>query len=112
MGPGLPNDSGKSDPVFKGLPDKLDVLQWHGDMFHIPEGGSLLASSRDCPHQALRFRNAVGLQFHLEVIGEILADWFADSPELATIMNRYKELEPILTQRAQQMYNNFVGLVG
>jgi GMP synthase (glutamine-hydrolysing) len=105
-------ESGKRDPLFKGLPDKLDVLQWHGDMFLIPNGGRLLASSRDCPHQALRYRNAVGLQFHLEVTGEILAEWFADSPELETILNRYKELEPVLAQRAQQMYNNFVGLIG
>lgn len=105
-------ETGKNDALFKGLPDKLDVLQWHGDMFLIPHGGRLLASSRDCPHQAFRYRNAMGLQFHLEVTGEILAEWFADSPELETILNRYKNLEPVLTLRAQQMYNNFVGLIG
>jgi GMP synthase (glutamine-hydrolysing) len=105
-------ESGKNDPLFKGLPEKLDVLQWHGDMFLIPSGGSLLASSRDCPHQALRYRNAIGLQFHLEVTGEILSEWFADSPQLNVIVDRYKRLEPVLTQRAQQMYNNFVGLIG
>jgi GMP synthase-like glutamine amidotransferase len=81
-------------------------------MFLIPSGGSLLASSRDCPHQALRYRNAIGLQFHLEVTGEILSEWFADAPQLNVIVDRYKRLEPVLTQRAQQMYNNFVGLIG
>jgi GMP synthase-like glutamine amidotransferase len=104
-------EAGKNEPLFAGIPETLDVFQWHGDMFHIPDGGRLLASSKDCPNQALRYRNAVGLQFHIEVTAEILAEWFANSPELETIVNSYKELEPVLTKRAQQIYANFVELV-
>lgn len=105
-------DSGKKDPLFQGLPENLDVLQWHEDMFLIPEGGVLLATSDDCPHQAFRYRSGLGLQFHLEVTEEILADWFAKSPERDVIVDRYKQLEPLLSLRAERMYNNFLGLIG
>ncbi|HMK34313.1 MAG TPA: type 1 glutamine amidotransferase [Desulfomonilaceae bacterium] len=104
-------ETGKNDLLFQGLPETLDVLQWHEDMFLIPNGASLLASSSDCPHQAFRYRNAFGLQFHLEVTGEILAEWFSDSPELGTILDRYNHLEPVLSQRAQRMYKNFLELI-
>jgi GMP synthase-like glutamine amidotransferase len=101
---------GEKDPLFQGLPPTLDVLQWHEDMFLIPERGVLLASSQDCPNQAFRYRSGLGLQFHLEVTGDILAEWFAESPERDAIVARYQELEPVLSQRAERMYANFVGL--
>jgi GMP synthase (glutamine-hydrolysing) len=69
-------DAGRSDLLFSGVPATLDVLQWHGDMFEIPEAGTLMASGDICPNQAFRYRNAFGLQFHVEVTGEILAAWF------------------------------------
>lgn len=105
-------DQGRTDTLFQGLPSSLEVLQWHGDMFHIPEGGVLLASSEDCPHQAFRYKNAFGLQFHVEVTEEILADWFSDSQHLASILARHDEIEKELSQRADRIFANFVGVVG
>jgi GMP synthase (glutamine-hydrolysing) len=106
-------DGGKADTLFKGLPATFDVLQWHGDMFHIPSNGVLLASSTDCPHQAFRYRNALGLQFHLEVTEKILSDWFADSREvkLYDVMTRFREVEKGLEQNARTVYGNFVELI-
>lgn len=103
--------TGQDDALFQGLPEKLDVLQWHEDMFLIPNGGILLASSRDCPHQAFRYRNAFGLQFHVEVTEEILAEWFADSPELDTIISRHREIGQLMAEKAEQMYRNFLGII-
>lgn len=105
------SDEGRRDGLFHGLPDTLDVLQWHEDMFHIPQGGKLLAYSGDCPHQAFRYRNALGLQFHLEVTTEILLEWFSGSPDRDEIIRRYKELEPDLLARAEMLYSNFKGLI-
>ncbi len=104
-------DAGKEDVLFTGLPPTLGVLQWHEDMFEIPEAGSLIATGNDCPHQAFRYRNAFGLQFHVEVTRDILADWFKDSPDLDAILRRHKELKPDLDRHAERMYGNFLGLI-
>jgi|SRR5208283_2711103 len=106
-------DQGRDDSLFKGLPPVLEVLQWHGDMFHIPSEGLLLASSQDCPHQAFRYRNALGLQFHLEVTEQILSDWFGESKEikLYDVMNRFREIHKGLEENAQTVYANFLDLI-
>ena len=104
-------DEGRDDPLFSGLPATLDVLQWHGDMFEIPEAGALIATGDDCPHQAFRYRNAFGLQFHVEVTRDILADWFKDSPDLEKILRTYDQLKPDLDRHAELMYRNFVSII-
>jgi GMP synthase (glutamine-hydrolysing) len=106
-------NNGQEDSALKGLPATFDVLQWHGDMFHIPENGVLLASSKDCPHQAFRYRNALGLQFHLEVTEKILWDWFGDSQEikLYDVLNGFLEIRENLEQNARIVYTNFLELI-
>jgi GMP synthase-like glutamine amidotransferase len=57
-----------ADPLFAGLPSPLGVLQWHGDTFSLPEGGTLLAGNATYPSQAFRIGPVGwGLQFHVEV---------------------------------------------
>ena len=54
---------------------KLDVFQWHGDTFAIPQNATSLASSDGCPNQGFIYENRViGLQFHLEVTNSIIQD--------------------------------------
>jgi GMP synthase (glutamine-hydrolysing) len=56
------------DDSLVGLPAEAPVLHWHGDMFDVPAGAKLLASSDVCPHQAFRLEQRLfGLQFHCEV---------------------------------------------
>ena len=76
-----------SDPLFGGLPRRLVTLQWHSDTFDLPEGAVRLASSESYPNQAFRFRNAYGVQFHLEVSNEMAREW-ADVPEYAEALER------------------------
>jgi GMP synthase-like glutamine amidotransferase len=104
-------DAGRKSPIFQELPDSLDVLQWHGDMFEIPERGELLASSTACPHQAFHYGNALGLQFHVEATKEMVALWFQDSPALDDLLRRYAELEDTLSRHAEQLYRNFLSAV-
>ena len=73
-----------SDPVFAAAPGRFPALQWHGDTFDLPHGATLLASSTAYEHQAFSYRNAYGLQFHLEVTAELASEWggvpaYADS---------------------------------
>jgi GMP synthase (glutamine-hydrolysing) len=104
-------DAGKRDVLFQGLPGSLDVLQWHEDMFTIPEGGVLLASSDACPHQAFRCRNAYGLQFHVEVDKDIVTGWFEHEPQRDEILPHMDRMQPILLAEAERVYENFLSLV-
>jgi len=65
----------RNDPVFAAAPDDLVTLQWHGDTFDLPEGGVRLAGSPAYPNQAFRLGRAYGVQFHLEVSGEMAREW-------------------------------------
>jgi GMP synthase (glutamine-hydrolysing) len=68
---------GKKDILFNAGADRIQVFQWHGDTFEIPEGAVLLAEGKDCKNQAFRVgQNAYGLQFHIEVTEDMIRDWF------------------------------------
>jgi GMP synthase (glutamine-hydrolysing) len=69
---------GRKDPLFAGLGDRLVSLQWHGDTFDLPSGAVRLARSEQVPNQAFRAgERAYGIQFHLEVTGEMAREWSA-----------------------------------
>jgi len=67
---------GRDDPLFAGLDERLPSLQWHGDTFDLPSGGVRLARSPLVPNQAFRAgERAYGVQFHLEVTGDMAREW-------------------------------------
>ncbi|BCS93771.1 type 1 glutamine amidotransferase [Metallosphaera javensis (ex Sakai et al. 2022)] len=53
---------------------EVEVFQWHGDTFSLPEGSELLAYSNRY-FQAFYFRRALGLQFHVEVNARMVEEW-------------------------------------
>lgn len=58
----------KDDPVFKTLPESLEVFEWHGEDFNLPKDCVPLAGSAVAPLQAFRYGlRAYGLLFHLEM---------------------------------------------
>jgi len=69
-------EAARADPVFGGLPPIMQVFQFHGDTFDLPEGATLLAVGSNCRNQAFRIANAYAIQFHCEVTRAILHDWF------------------------------------
>ena len=71
-----PTEAGREDPLFRGFHDSEAVFHWHGETFDLPPGAALLACSERCRHQAFRLGSCIyGLQFHLEVTPEMIADW-------------------------------------
>nr|WP_280897463.1 type 1 glutamine amidotransferase [Methanolinea mesophila] len=60
---------------FSGLPERFRVFQMHGETFGLPAGASLLCRGERVSHQALVWKSALGVQFHLELTGEMAADW-------------------------------------
>ena len=77
----------RDDPVFSAAPDDLVTLQWHGDTFDLPTGAVRLAGSPAYPNQAFRFEHAYGVQFHLEVSGEMAREW-AEVPAYVSSLDR------------------------
>lgn len=57
------------------------VMHWHNDWVEAPAGAQVLASTPRTPVQAFRAGNSVGLQFHLELDGPLLASWL-ERPEM------------------------------
>lgn len=54
----------------------LEVLQWHGDTFELPEGARRLASSSVYSNQAFAVgEHGLALQFHPEVDPPMLEQW-------------------------------------
>lgn len=61
-------------PLFKGISPSFISFHWHYDTFTLPEGAVLLASSEGCPNQGFLYgERVVGLQFHPEINGELMA---------------------------------------
>jgi GMP synthase-like glutamine amidotransferase len=80
-------EEGCADPVFGGLESGLATLQWHGDTFDLPDGAVRLARSPAYENQAFRVGRAYGVQFHLEVSGEMAREWAA-VPEYVQSLER------------------------
>ncbi len=69
-------EAGGVDPLFAGIEQPLVTLQWHGDTFDLPADAVHLARSPHAANQAFRWgESAYGVQFHLEVTGEMAREW-------------------------------------
>lgn len=66
--------AGAHDPLWQGEAAAFTALVWHGDVFDLPTGATLLASTTQVAHHAFRFGpKAYGLLFHLEATPAQLA---------------------------------------
>jgi GMP synthase-like glutamine amidotransferase len=114
--------TGRSDPLFADLPARLTALQWHGaEVQHLPEGAVSLAQSPLCPIQAMRVgRHAYGLQCHIELLADTVADW-SQVPAYACALDaalgagsmqrleaQAQKLMPDFNRTARQLYDNFM----
>ncbi len=69
--------AGRADPVLGALVEPAEVFEWHHDTLEPPPGAVQLASGALYEHQAFRLGSVVGVQFHPEVDGPLLAAWWA-----------------------------------
>jgi len=96
---------GQQDLLFAGSQPIESAFHWHGDTFDLPTGAKLLAFSELCRNQAFRFGpSAWGLQFHLEMTGEMIDEWLTEpcnSGELSAL--DYIHPQAILAQTPAQL---------
>ncbi len=98
---------GATGIFFDGLPERFKSLQWHSaEVLTMPAGAECLATSPDCPVQAMRWNTrAFSMQFHLEVEPETVDNW-AEINEYADALTQ--EMGPdgvkrLRSECAQQM---------
>lgn len=118
-------EAGRGDALFAGVPDPIEVLQWHGaEVKSLPAGAVHLARSDACEIQAFRYgRRAYGLQCHVEVTQDTVADWAAipeyekaleetlGAGSAARLGRQVAERLPTYTSVARTLYTNFKTLV-
>lgn len=118
--------AGRADPLFAGLPERLETFQWHGvEVTHLPEGAVALASNDAASVQAMRVgRHAYGVQFHPEIIEETVSDWRRIPEYWASLQNALgpagaEDLErqvrprlPAFRETAEALDRNLAGLLG
>ncbi len=101
-------EEGARDPLYQGLPGYQKVFHWHEDVFQLPVGAVLLATNKYAENQAFRYRNAYGLQYHIEVDPEMLHTWL-HHPDLQESIVESQELEAVqVLERTQgQHYSTY-----
>ena len=108
---------GKVHRLFKGFPEEVSVLQWHGDTFDIPEGAEQLARSPLCEAQAFAHGNAFGLQFHIENSPERLremVEWDREWSNTDFVFDEERffkeaeELAPLMKAQCYRLLDNFL----
>ncbi|HEX6340265.1 hypothetical protein [Umezawaea sp.] len=77
--------AGLADPVLGPSGPRLPVVHWHHDTFDLPERGVRLAASERYQHQAFRFGDSYGLQFHVEFDADVLSGAAPHLPPGTTI---------------------------
>jgi GMP synthase-like glutamine amidotransferase len=115
------NEEGRKDKLFDGLPSTVNVFQWHGDTFDVPTDGANLASSDLFPNQLIRVgERSYGLQFHLEVTGEMVSEWLKVNQEELNglkgvidpgkILTETLAMTPKLEEMGQSVFSKFTKL--
>lgn len=118
-------EAGRADPLFAGVPDPIEVLQWHGaEVKTLPPGAVHLARSDVCEIQAFRYGpRAYGLQCHVEATRDTVADWAAipeyeraleatlGAGSVARLAAEVADRLPTYTSVARMLYTNFKTLI-
>lgn len=111
-------EDGKKSKILKNLSSPLKVLQWHGDVFDLPKGATLLASSSLCTNQAFSYKNAFGFLFHFEFTPDMISKqieidkkWIHEDNEVneKILLNEAVVYAKLMRMQCYQLLDNFIG---
>lgn len=111
------SESARQDRLFAGLDAPELIFHWHGETFDLPPGADLLAASDRTRHQAFRCgTNVYGLQFHLEVTPEMIADWCAQDANCGDMRELDTAIDPDtnagrLAELSELVFGRWCGLL-
>ena len=114
-------DISNHETIFKNMPNKIKVLQWHSyEVSNLTKDANLLASSNECLVQAFSFNKAFGLQFHVEQTENTVPQWncvpeYKSALEETLGVGALEKFEKDINynlidfnKKAEQIYNNFL----
>lgn len=108
---------GKRDKIFQGLADPIEALEWHGDVFEMPEGARLLASTSLCANQAFSYKDTYGFLFHFEFTPQMIEKqiqidnrWIHEDNELdeMVLIEEAKRNAHQMKQQCYKLLDNFL----
>ena len=93
---------------FPRLSREFQAFHWHSETFTIPAGAQHLFESDACPHQGFKIGNTMALQFHVEMLADMVRIWteeYSDEITLTTktIQNRILLMQD-LDNRISQLH--------
>ena len=104
------------DPVaheWFGEVPTFEAFHWHGEMFTLPKGSTLLLSSPYCKNQAFALGKHLAMQCHVEMTEQMIETWCKNgSQEIAASASAaVQPTEEILTGLAERVpaLNNIAG---
>jgi GMP synthase-like glutamine amidotransferase len=118
-------EAGRADPLFAGIGNPFQALQWHGAaVLEAPEGAVILGESPVCANQAMRVGNfAYGLQCHTELTTRTVGEW-GEVPAYACALDEtlgqgaLARLDaeatnkmPDFARDSRRLYDNFMNLL-
>jgi GMP synthase-like glutamine amidotransferase len=114
-------ETAQVDPLFRGLPARLRVFEWHADGLTLPPDAVALATSDVYRLQAFRWGDAAyGLQFHPEAAVHTVRTWpwvagyldqlQATGADAGTILGELAVAEPSLRTLGAVLLDRWLGL--
>ena len=71
--------------LYKFLDKPCPVLHWHADRILLPTTAELIASSSRCKEQLFSIGSlAYGIQFHVEIVDEMVKTWISEDQKFIT----------------------------
>lgn len=61
--------------AWLGPVQAFEAFHWHGETFSIPPGGTRVLENAHCANQAFALGRHFGMQCHVEMTGEMIAEW-------------------------------------
>ncbi|MBI5457899.1 type 1 glutamine amidotransferase [Candidatus Kaiserbacteria bacterium] len=112
-------EEGKQHPVFAGFPRTITVLQWHGDIFDLPQNAERLAASALCENQAFGYKKCFGSLFHFEFTPEMVKNqigidtaWIHTDNELDedALLRNAESNRVLMKEQCYRLLDNFLSL--
>lgn len=104
------------DSADPGLVEEGPWFQWHHDRWTTPPGARLLASTPRAPQAFVQDRS-MGVQFHPELVGTMLAGWLANGGEAYmrahgidpdAVVAQTAQEEPRAVERSRRLVDRFL----
>lgn len=106
--------AGKSDPLLVGIADSIPMFHAHGETVEITPTMTLLATGTWCENQIVKIGpRAYGIQGHLELTDDLLAQWKVHTPEIAALNQdaldrEWKSLATNYRANCEKIFTNFL----